>query len=102
MTLAILPLIDDPVGAISVHGVCGIWGILACALFDVTGSGFTLFGQLIGVIAVGGTAFLFSLVVFGILKATMGVRVSEEEEAGGLDLGEHAMQAYPHFQSARN
>ena len=94
--------IDDPVGAISVHGVCGIWGILACALFDVTGSGYTVFGQLLGVIAVGGTAFLFSLVVFGILKAAMGVRVSEEEEAEGLDLGEHAMQAYPHFQSARN
>ncbi len=94
--------IDDPVGAISVHGVCGIWGILACALFDVTGSGYTVFGQLLGVIAVGGTAFLFSLVVFGILKAAMGVRVSEEEEADGLDLGEHAMQAYPHFQGARN
>ena len=61
-----------------------------------------MFGQLLGVIAVGGSAFLFSLVVFGILKATMGVRVSEEEEAEGLDLGEHAMQAYPHFQSARN
>jgi len=54
------------------------------------------------VMAVGATAFLFSLVVFGILKATMGVRVSDEEEAEGLDLGEHAMQAYPHFQSARN
>ncbi len=94
--------IDDPVGAISVHGVCGIWGILACALFDVTGSGFTLFGQFIGVLAVGGTAFVFSLVVFGALKATMGVRVSQEEEVEGLDFGEHAMQAYPHFQSARN
>jgi len=94
--------VDDPVGAISVHGVCGVWGILACALFDVTGSGYTVFGQLLGVIAVGGTAFLFSLVVFGIFKATMGVRVSEEEEAEGLDLGEHAMEAYPHFQAVRN
>ena len=94
--------VDDPVGAISVHGVCGVWGILACALFDVTGSGYTVFGQLLGVIAVGGAAFLFSLVVFGILKATMGVRVSEEEEAEGLDFGEHAMQAYPHFQVARD
>jgi ammonium transporter, Amt family len=94
--------IDDPVGAISVHGACGIWGILACALFDVTGSGYTLIGQLIGVMAVGSAAFVFSLVVFGTLKATMGVRVSEEEEAEGLDYGEHAMQAYPHFQSARN
>ena len=94
--------VDDPVGAISVHGVCGVWGILACALFDVTGSGYTVFGQLLGLIAVGGTAFLFSLVVFGIFKATMGVRVSEEEEAEGLDLGEHAMEAYPHFQAVRN
>ena len=93
--------IDDPVGAISVHGVCGVWGILACALFDVTGSGFTLMGQLIGVVAVGGAAFLFSLVVFGILKATVGIRVSGEEELEGLDMGEHAMEAYPHFAVAR-
>ena len=64
--------------------------------------GYTLTGQFLGVLAVGGSVFLFSLVVFGILKATMGVRVSQEEEAGGLDLGEHSMQAYPHFQTARN
>jgi len=94
--------VDDPVGAISVHGVCGIWGILACALFDVTGSGYTLVGQFIGVLAVAGAAFGFSLVVFGVLKATMGVRVSQEEEVEGLDYAEHAMQAYPHFQSARS
>jgi Amt family ammonium transporter len=94
--------VDDPVGAISVHGACGIWGILACALFDVTGSGYTLIGQLIGVLTVGGAAFVFSLVVFGGLKAAMGVRVSQAEEAEGLDYGEHAMEAYPHFQSARN
>jgi Amt family ammonium transporter len=90
--------IDDPVGAISVHGVCGIWGILAAALFDVTDSGFTVIGQLIGVFAVGIAAFLFSLVVFGILKATMGIRVSEEEEFEGLDIGEHGLEAYPNFQ----
>ena len=94
--------IDDPVGAISVHGACGIWGIVACALFDVTDSGFTVLGQFLGVLAVGSAAFLFSIVVFGILKATMGVRVSDEEETEGLDIGEHGMQAYPHFQSARN
>jgi Amt family ammonium transporter len=91
--------IDDPVGAISVHGVCGIWGILACAIFDVTDSGFTLVGQLIGVLAVGAAAFLFSLVVFGILKAVMGIRVSDEEESEGLDIGEHGMEAYPDFQA---
>jgi Amt family ammonium transporter len=93
--------IDDPVGAISVHGVCGVWGILACAIFDVTGGGFTLVGQFIGVVAVGGAAFVFSLVVFGILKSVMGVRVSEAEESEGLDMGEHAMEAYPHFQVVR-
>jgi Amt family ammonium transporter len=92
--------IDDPVGAISVHGVCGIWGILACALFDTTDGGYTIIGQLTGVLAAGAAAFAFSLVVFGILKATVGVRVSEEEEDEGLDVGEHGMEAYPHFQTA--
>lgn len=86
--------IDDPVGAISVHGVCGIWGILACALFDTTDSGFTIGGQLTGVIAVAIAAFAFSLVVFGILKVVMGIRVSEEEEARGLDVAEHGQEAY--------
>jgi Amt family ammonium transporter len=96
--------IDDPVGAISVHGVVGIWGILAAALFEVVPEGgekqFTVLGQLIGVAAVAGAAFLFSLVVFGILKFTTGVRVSAEEEAQGLDLGEHGQEAYPDFQIA--
>ena len=92
--------IDDPVGAISVHGACGIWGILACAIFDTTGSGYTLVGQFVGVLAVGGSAFLFSLVVFGAIKAVLGIRVSEQEESEGLDIGEHGMAAYPHFQTA--
>ncbi|MGB0409341.1 MAG: ammonium transporter [Opitutales bacterium] len=89
--------IDDPVGAISVHGICGIWGILACALFDVTDSGYTIIGQLTGVVAVGAAAFLFSIIVFGILKFTIGIRVSAEEEAEGLDIGEHGQEAYPDF-----
>jgi Amt family ammonium transporter len=89
--------IDDPVGAISVHGICGIWGILACAFFDVTDSGYTIFGQLTGVFAVALAAFVFSLIVFGILKVTIGVRVSPEEEAEGLDIGEHGQEAYPDF-----
>jgi ammonium transporter, Amt family len=89
--------IDDPVGAISVHGVCGVWGILACAIFDTTSSGFTIGGQLIGVAAVAVAAFAFSIVVFGVLRAIMGVRVSEDEESEGLDIGEHGMEAYPHF-----
>ena len=86
--------IDDPVGAISVHGVCGIWGILACALFDTTDSGFTVIGQLTGVLAVGATAFIFSFVVFFILKLVMGVRVDASEEAEGLDVAEHGVPAY--------
>ena len=93
--------IDDPVGAISVHGMCGVWGILAAAIFDVTNGGYTVLGQFIGVVAVGGAAFLFSLVVFGIIKAAMGIRVTEAEEVEGLDMGEHGMEAYPHFQVAR-
>ena len=86
--------IDDPVGAISVHGTCGVWGILACAIFDNTEGGFTIGGQLMGVLAVAAAAFVFSIVVFGALKAIMGVRVSADEEAEGLDIGEHGMEAY--------
>lgn len=93
--------IDDPVGAISVHGVCGIWGILAAALFEVVPDGgekqFSIFGQLMGVLAVGAAAFAFSIVVFGAIKATMGVRVSPDEEEEGLDLAEHGQEAYPNF-----
>ncbi len=86
--------IDDPVGAISVHGVCGVWGILACAIFDTGDNGYTIVGQLIGVLAVAATAFILSFAVFMILKITMGVRVSEEEEAEGLDVAEHGSPAY--------
>lgn len=89
--------IDDPVGAISVHGVCGVWGILACALFDTGDNGFTIGGQLTGVVAVGAAAFIFSLIVFGILKVVIGIRVSAEEEEEGLDIGEHGTSAYPDF-----
>lgn len=85
--------IDDPVGAISVHGVCGIWGTLAVAFFG----GASFVSQLIGAVAVSLAAFIFSIVVFGILKATIGVRVSPEEEAEGLDIGEHGAEAYPDF-----
>ncbi|MEM6458277.1 MAG: ammonium transporter [Planctomycetota bacterium] len=87
--------IDDPVGAISVHGVCGIYGTLCVAIWG----DMSLFGiQLIGTLAISATAFVFALIVFSILKATVGLRVSEEEEVEGLDLGEHDMSAYPDFQ----
>ena len=82
--------IDDPVGAISVHGVCGIWGTLACAIFG--GSDFMV--QLIGAVAVSVFAFVFAYVVFAALKATIGVRVSEEEEERGLDICEHGQESY--------
>ncbi len=86
--------IDDPVGAISVHGVCGIWGTLAVALFSPAA---TIGVQLLGIAAIFGTTFLFSLGVFGAIKAVMGVRVSEEYETRGLDLSEHGVGAYPNF-----
>ena len=86
--------IDDPVGAISVHGICGVWGILACALFDTTESGFTIGGQLVGVLAVAAAAFVFSIIVFSIIKLTIGVRVDEKEEHEGLDIAEHGSPAY--------
>lgn len=82
--------IDDPVGAISVHGVCGIWGTLAVAFFG----GKDLLAQIVGILSVCGFAFAFSLVVCLIAKMTLGIRVSEEEEAEGLDISEHGSPAY--------
>ena len=94
--------IDDPVGAISVHGVCGVFGTLAVALFGKCDEGVGGFGiQLIGALAVGAAAFIFSFIVFRVLKATIGIRVSSEEESEGLDIGEHGQEAYPDFGSAR-
>lgn len=89
--------IDDPVGAISVHGICGIWGTVAVGIFN---SGISIGVQILGTLAISAFTFLFSLAVFGILKVVQGVRVSEEEEAKGLDIGEHGIEAYPNFQNA--
>ena len=86
--------IDDPVGAVSVHGVCGIWGTLAVGLFSLS-SDHSITTQLIGTLAIGAFGFVFSAVVFGALKAAFGVRVSVEEETVGLDISEHGMAAYP-------
>lgn len=82
--------IDDPVGAISVHGVCGVWGTLAVAIFG----GGDFMAQVIGIVSVCAFAFVFSFVVFFILKMVMGVRVDAEEEAEGLDVAEHGAPAY--------
>jgi Amt family ammonium transporter len=96
--------IDDPVGAVSVHGVCGAWGTLAVGLFAVDGGlfyggGFTLFGvQAIGVLAAFAWAFGLGFILFTSIKKTVGLRVSEDEELRGLDIGEHGMEAYNGFQ----
>ena len=86
--------IDDPVGAISVHGVVGIFGIFAVLLSD---SDATFGGQFIGMATIFIWVFATSLVVWLALKAIMGIRVSEEEEAEGVDLAECGMEAYPEF-----
>ena len=87
--------IDDPVGAVSVHLVCGIWGTLAVGIFSAEHSFVT---QAIGVLAYGIISFPSALLIFFVLKQVMGLRVSAEEERIGLDVGEHGMEAYqlPH------
>ncbi|RBW51135.1 ammonium transporter [Marinobacter sp. F3R11] len=90
--------IDDPVGAISAHGVCGLLGL---ALVPITNSDATFSGQLIGAITIFAWVFLASLVVWGIIKAVMGLRVSEEEEYEGIDLSECGMEAYPEFVNSK-
>ncbi len=92
--------IDDPVGAISVHLVCGIWGTLAVGLFGNLAGGAQIVSQLKGIISIGAFTFVFALVLFFLLKVTLGIRVSAEEETEGLDIGEHGNEAYPDFTRA--
>ncbi len=89
--------LDDPVGAVSVHLVCGIWGTLAVGIFSVNPE-HSLMNQLIGVLSIGAFSFGSAFIIFGIIKAAVGIRVSREEEIKGLDLAEHEMESYAGFQ----
>ena len=90
--------IDDPVGAISVHGVVGLLGLL---LVPLTNDGSSFTGQIIGALTIFGWVFITSLIVWAILKAVIGIRVGEEEEYEGVDLSECGMEAYPEFITAK-
>ncbi len=90
--------IDDPVGAISVHGVVGIWGIFAVLLSDADA---TFMGQLVGMLVIFVWVFVTSLIAWFAIKAIIGVRVSEEEEYEGVDISECGMEAYPEFTSGK-
>ncbi|MGW8320364.1 MAG: ammonium transporter [Thermodesulfobacteriota bacterium] len=93
--------VDDPVGAISVHGVCGAWGTIAAGIFNIGGTSAKILGvQVLGVAACFVWAFGAGLVLFKLIDMTIGLRVSPEEEAEGLDYGEHGATAYPDFQIA--
>tara|TARA_B110001450_G_scaffold19283_1_gene17668 strand:- start:144 stop:1322 length:1179 start_codon:yes stop_codon:yes gene_type:complete len=89
--------LDDPVGAIAVHLVCGIWGTLAVGLFGNLASGAQFLSQLIGVACYAVFCIATSFIIIFTLKKTIGIRVSEKEEIEGLDAHEHGMDAYPDF-----
>ena len=88
--------IDDPVGAISVHGVVGLWGLLAVPL---TNEGTSFLGQFVGALTIFAWVFGASLLVWFVIKLVMGIRVSEEEEYAGVDISECGVEAYPEFTS---
>ncbi len=104
--------IDDPVGAVSVHGVCGAWGTISVGIFaqdmfapGTTGDGLLfgggaklLFAQLTGVVSVMAWCFVTAFILFAVIKKVMGLRVTAEEELRGLDIDEHGMEAYSGFQ----
>lgn len=91
--------IDDPVGAVSVHGVCGAWGTIGLAFF-VDGADFGV--QIAGVVVMFLYAFIAGIILFNLIKFTIGLRVSREEELRGLDIEEHGNEAYPQFQIFTN
>jgi Amt family ammonium transporter len=109
--LAIDKVLDDPVGALSAHGLAGIWGTLSCGIFTApslaklnavgdgglwyTGSFHQLGAQVLGIGAAFGFAFASSFAIFWAIKKTIGMRVSAEDEEAGLDIIEHGMYGYP-------
>ena len=92
--------IDDPVGAISVHGVCGAWGTLAAGLFNMGGTNVKIITtQLIGIGAAFAWAFGTAFILFKVIDMTIGLRISKEEEMIGVDISEHGAHAYNDFQT---
>jgi Amt family ammonium transporter len=89
--------LDDPVGAIPVHLICGIWGTLAVGIFGEMASVEQFINQLIGVGIIGAFSCITATIIVFIVKATVGLRVSKEEELKGLDISEHSMDAYADF-----
>jgi len=93
--------LDDPVGALSVHLVNGVWGTLAVGIFDITGD-YTLGTQAVGVLAYAIPCFAAASVIFLAIKKTIGLRVTEKQEMRGLDQAEHGQEAYSGFQIFSN
>jgi Amt family ammonium transporter len=90
--------VDDAVGAVSVHGVCGAWGTLAAGLFDMGGFSLEVVGvQLIGIGAAFAWTFPVSYIIFKVINAVLPLRVTEQLEEMGLDIHEHDAEAYPEF-----
>ena len=93
--------IDDPVGAISVHGICGVWGTIDVGIFS-TNPEHSLVTQILGTLSYAAFAFVASLILALLIKSTLGIRVTEQEEDEGLDVAEHGQPAYADFQHITN